>query len=117
MKRWRVIYHGFYECVEADTKEEAKQKAIAINSWWAGKRLTVKEDKRLYGWDLINSLGCSKYDQEELTMTVYEKLKEEFGCAIMAILGDMADNDFDPENIAADDIDAIARKVKFYLDL
>ena len=62
MKRWRVIYHGFYECVEAETKEEAKQKAIAINSWWAGKRLTVKEDKRLYGWDLINSLGCSKYD-------------------------------------------------------
>jgi 2-methylcitrate dehydratase PrpD len=50
-------------------------------------------------------------------MTVYEKLKEEFGCAIMAILGDMADNDFDPENISASDIDAIARKVKFYLDL
>lgn len=50
-------------------------------------------------------------------MTVYEKLKEEFSCAIIAILGDGADNEFDPENISADDIEAIARKVKFYLDL
>ena len=62
MKRWKVIYHGFCEYVEADTKEEAKQKAITIHSWWAGKRLTVKEDKNLYGWDLIESAGCSKYN-------------------------------------------------------
>ena len=62
MKHWKVFHKGFCECVEADTKEEAKQKAIAIHSWWAGQRLTVKEDKELYGWDLIESVGCSKYD-------------------------------------------------------
>lgn len=50
-------------------------------------------------------------------MTVYEKLKEEFDCAILAIFGDLADDDFDLENISASDIDAIAHKVKFYLDL
>ena len=62
MKHWKVFYKGHYESVNADTKEEAKQKAIKIHNWWAGQRLTVKEDKELYGWDLIDSLGCSKYD-------------------------------------------------------
>lgn len=50
-------------------------------------------------------------------MTVYDKLKEEFGCAIVAIFGDLADDEFDPEKVSAADIEAIARKVKFYLDL
>jgi hypothetical protein len=62
MKRWKVMCKGFYEYVKADTKEEAKQKAIAYHSWWVGQRIIVKEDKNLYGWDLIESAGCSKYD-------------------------------------------------------
>ena len=62
MKRWRVIWHGFVECVEAETKQEAKQKVIERRPWWKDYRLTVKEDKNLYGWDLIESKGISKYD-------------------------------------------------------
>lgn len=50
-------------------------------------------------------------------MTVYDKLKEEFGCAILAIFGDEADKEFENGSVSASDIDAIARKVKFYLDL
>lgn len=50
-------------------------------------------------------------------MTNYEKLKEEFGAAIMAVFGDGADEEFYPLTLTAADIDAIARKVKFYLDL
>ena len=75
MKRWKVMLHGDYEIVEANTKEEAKEIAGKKNYWvsqeWLNKlnagrekkyRIIVKEDTRLYGWDLIESLGCSKYD-------------------------------------------------------
>jgi len=75
MKRWKVILSGDYEIVEAETKEEAKRIAGEKNYWvsqeWLDKlnegrskkaRIIVKEDKRLYGWDLINSLGASRYD-------------------------------------------------------
>lgn len=48
-------------------------------------------------------------------MTVYEKLKEEFGAAIIAIYGDLADKEVEEVGIESSDIDAIARKVKFYL--
>jgi hypothetical protein len=50
-------------------------------------------------------------------MTVYEKLREEFGCAIVAVLGDLADKEFEEGSVPKEDIDAIARKVKHYLDL
>jgi len=49
-------------------------------------------------------------------MTIYEKLIEEFGAAIVAVYGDVADKDFSKELISNSDIDAIAKKVKFYLD-
>ena len=65
MKRWTVCCAGFKCHVEADTKEEAKKIAAERDSWFKpreGYRIIVKEDKNLYGWDLINSLGISKYD-------------------------------------------------------
>ena len=48
-------------------------------------------------------------------MTVREKLLEEFGCAISAILGDQEDKEYD-DNIDPADVDAIAKKVKWYLE-
>ena len=75
MKLWKVSLANSYRIVEAETKEEAKEIAGKKNYWvsqeWLNKlnagsskkyRIIVKEDKRLYGWDLIDSLGCSKYD-------------------------------------------------------
>ena len=51
-------------------------------------------------------------------MTIYEKLMEEFGCAIKAELGDMADKDYEEnDGVEKADILAIAKKVVFYLDL
>lgn len=50
-------------------------------------------------------------------MTVYDKLKQEFGCAIVAILGDEADKSWNEFEISKAEIEAISNKVKFYLDL
>ena len=50
-------------------------------------------------------------------MTVKEKLIQEFGCAITAVLGDEADKGTEDVEISESDIDAIAKKVKFYMDL
>ena len=55
--------------------------------------------------------------EDKNTQTVYEKLREEFGCAIVAVLGDAADKKFENGSISEADIDDIARKVKFYMDL
>lgn len=49
-------------------------------------------------------------------MSIREKLLEELGCAISAVLGDTEDEEFD-NNISKDDLNAIAKKVAFYLDL
>lgn len=48
-------------------------------------------------------------------MTEKEKLLKEFEAAINAILGDDADKDSEEVALREGDIDAIARKVKFYL--
>ena len=50
-------------------------------------------------------------------MTTYDKLKQEFGCAIIAILGDEADKPWTEIEISEAEIEAISNKVKFYLDL
>jgi len=50
-------------------------------------------------------------------MTIYEKLKEEFGCAISAIFGDVENEEYEEGKVTKDDLDLIARKVAFYLDL
>lgn len=51
------------------------------------------------------------------TMTIAEKLKEEFGCAINAELGDVADQEYEEGSISKEDLLLIAKKVAFYLDL
>ena len=50
-------------------------------------------------------------------MTVKEKLLQELECAINAVYGDVADQDADEVEIEAADVEAIAKKTKFYLDL
>ena len=50
-------------------------------------------------------------------MTVKEKLLQEFSAAISATYGELENADADRLEITASDINAIARKVKFYLDL
>lgn len=50
-------------------------------------------------------------------MTTYEKLMEELGAAIVAVYGEKADNEYTKGEITAEDINVIAHKVKFYLDL
>ena len=76
MKLWKVILANSYRIVEAETREEAKKIAGEQCYWvsqeWLDKlnagrtehkyRIIVREHKKLYGWDLINSLGCSKYN-------------------------------------------------------
>lgn len=49
-------------------------------------------------------------------MTIREKLLQEFGAAIIAIFGDIAEKEYDAKQVSAGDIDSIAHKVKFYLD-
>ena len=49
-------------------------------------------------------------------MTKEEKLMQEFECAIYAVLGDAKEEEFD-DDITAGDIQLIAQKVMFYLDL
>lgn len=49
-------------------------------------------------------------------MTKKEKLMEEFECAINAVFGSLADEEY-ASDICAEDINAIAHKVKFYMDL
>lgn len=49
--------------------------------------------------------------------TVRDRLIEEFDCAISAVLGSNEDKDEEKYQVDAADIDAIAKKVKFYLDL
>ena len=50
-------------------------------------------------------------------MTVKEKLLSEYRCAILAVLGDLADQDEVEVEIEAGDLNAINHKVKFYLDI
>ena len=50
-------------------------------------------------------------------MSVKEKLLQELACAIDAVYGDEAEKDVDENPITSSDIDAVARKTKFYLDL
>lgn len=50
-------------------------------------------------------------------MTVKEKLMQEFGAAIEAVFGDLSSMDEELVEVDEKDIDAIANKVKFYLDL
>ena len=49
-------------------------------------------------------------------MTIYEKLQEEFDCAIRAIFGDIANQDYEEDSVEKQDLIAIAEKVAFYLD-
>lgn len=49
-------------------------------------------------------------------MTVYEKLIEEFGGAIVAIFGDLAEKEYDEDAVSKSDLILIANKVAFYLD-
>lgn len=49
-------------------------------------------------------------------MTKKERLLQEFKCAISAVLGDTEEEEFE-NDITKGDIDMIAHKVKFYLDL
>lgn len=49
-------------------------------------------------------------------MTNKEKLIQEFTCAITAVFGDNEDKEFE-NDITKGDIDMIAHKVKFYMDL
>ena len=49
-------------------------------------------------------------------MTIKEKLLQEFGAAISAVFGDIAEQEYDANEISASDIVAIAQKVVFYLD-
>ena len=50
-------------------------------------------------------------------MTVKEKLLQELACAIDAVYGDAAEEDAEENPITSNDIDAVAKKTKFYLDL
>lgn len=50
-------------------------------------------------------------------MTIEDKLLLEFSCAIKAIYGDRTEEKYEGENVSSEDIEAICRKVKFYLDL
>lgn len=50
-------------------------------------------------------------------MTVKERLLEEFESAINAVLGDNGYKDTDDYNVDSSEINAIAHKVKFYMDL
>ena len=62
MKRWRVIHRGYkVMTIDAETKEEARKKFRESGSFYANDRVTIKEEE-LYGWALIESMGCSKYD-------------------------------------------------------
>lgn len=47
--------------------------------------------------------------------SVKDKLLEEFGCAINAVLGYVAQEEFSTEKVEKGDLEAIARKVAFYL--
>ena len=49
-------------------------------------------------------------------MTIKEKLLQEFECAINAIYGDRAEEEFSDEEVGEADLIAIAQKVAFYLD-
>lgn len=48
-------------------------------------------------------------------MTIYEKLMQEFGCAIKAIYGEQCEKEFEG-HIEDADLIAIAKKVAFYLN-
>ena len=52
-------------------------------------------------------------------MTIKDLLLIEFECAINAIFGDVADKEIEAselcEEVSKEDIDAIAKKVKFYV--
>ena len=50
-------------------------------------------------------------------MTIQDKLMEELSCAIKAVYGSVADEEFDLEKVSREDLEAIAKKVAFYLDL
>lgn len=50
-------------------------------------------------------------------MTNREKLLEEFGCAISAVLGDLAEQEYCEGKVDKLDLDLIAEKVAFYMDL
>lgn len=54
--------------------------------------------------------------RKETFMTIREKLLQEFGAAIIAVFGDIAEKEYDDKQVSAGDIDSIAHKVKFYLD-
>ena len=54
---------------------------------------------------------------KETNRSVRDRLIEEFDCAITAVLGDNEEKDEQEYQVDASDIDAIAKKVKFYMDL
>lgn len=55
--------------------------------------------------------------RKETFMTIKEKLLQEFGAAISAVFGDIAEKEYDANEISAIDVEDVARKVKFYMDL
>lgn len=46
-------------------------------------------------------------------MNLKEKLMEEYQAAVIAVYGDLADEEF--ENVSEEDLNAINEKVKFYM--
>lgn len=49
-------------------------------------------------------------------MTIGQKLEKEFSCAILAIFGDKAEEEYEEGKVSKADLKAIADKVAFYLD-
>lgn len=50
-------------------------------------------------------------------MTIKEKLLQEFGAAINAEFGSYGDNEWEDGMVSGAEIEDVAHKVKFYLDL
>ena len=54
--------------------------------------------------------------RKETIMTIKEKLLQEFEAAISAVFGDIAEQEYNANEISASEIVAISQKVVFYLD-
>ena len=50
-------------------------------------------------------------------MTIKEKLLQEFEASISATFGSRENDEYETDEVSASDIDYIAHKVKFYMDL
>lgn len=102
-------------------KDHAKDDAFGVlgaydtpqNLWGYAEAVRASEEEAYNG----KEPNMAEKEVRTVSETVKERLVREFGCAVTAILGDIADQDAEDTPVSEGDLLGMMRKMMFYMDI